>query len=163
MSILVDIIKDLKNLRGLDVELNIIGDGPLRKNIENKIIENNLCSSINIIGYVDDVYPYINESHIYLHPADREGFGIAVIEAMTNGLHVIVSNARSLTEIVEHGLSGFIVNPYDPKLWINSILKLIDSNELYEKVSAGAIQRCKNHFNVNKFVFDHDEIYSSMR
>jgi len=74
-----------------------------------------------------------NACDIYLAPSKAEGFGLPVLEAMACGCPVIASNCTSFPEVVGNG--GKLVNPGDPKEWIESIETVLGSS-IYAKKRA---------------------------
>ncbi|RLE63912.1 MAG: glycosyltransferase family 1 protein [Thermoprotei archaeon] len=93
-----------------NVLCGIIGDGPFKRHLERVANERRVSDKIRFLGFVDDVYPYMKSSKIFVFPSVREGFGIVVIEANASGLPVVVlahpNNAA--TELIKNGKNGFI-------------------------------------------------------
>ena len=76
------------------------------------------------------------KSDIFVFPSyyERETFGIVNIEAMSWGLPVISSNEGAISEVVQDGISGFIVNPKSPKEIADRILTLVNNPDLRRKM-----------------------------
>lgn len=84
----IDILK--KKMPG--VKCAIIGDGPERKNLSNIVRKLNLEKNVEFLGFLkkhDDVISYMKSSKVFVFPSNREGFGIAALEANACGLPVI--------------------------------------------------------------------------
>lgn len=99
-----------------EATLLIIGEGPLRKVIVDKIVKNNLNDSIQLTGQLDnkDVFENLQRSDLLILPSKNEGFGCVVLEAQACGLQTVVSGNGGLPEAV--GNVGLVV--HDCENWI---------------------------------------------
>ncbi|KHK90015.1 hypothetical protein LK12_19220 [Novosphingobium malaysiense] len=87
-----------------DIPLTIAGDGPLRRELEARAPAN-----VNFLGRIDadHVAKEMRNAAILVIPSIwYEGFPMTLVEAFSNGLPVVASRIGSLTEIVEHGVTG---------------------------------------------------------
>lgn len=93
-----------------DSRLAILGAGPLRDALERQASQLDLARSVEFVGQVDDPFPWYGAAQVLVHPARFEGMPNAVLEAMSQGLPVIVSDAQTgLADIVRHGETGLVV------------------------------------------------------
>lgn len=99
----------------IPVEYRIIADGNYKQPVLFAISELGLEEEIRIIPAhtSKDVKQYLEEAHVFLHPAISEGFSNAVLEAQSMQLPVVTTNADGLSENVEDGVTGFVVPIYD--------------------------------------------------
>lgn len=88
--------------------LVLIGDGPLRGELESLADRLDLGSSVAFPGYSENVGDYLHAMDIYVNPTLDEGFGIAVAEAMLARLPVALSNRGAHPELVRDGASGML-------------------------------------------------------
>jgi glycosyltransferase involved in cell wall biosynthesis len=93
-------LKKLKSDR-VDFHYLILGDGPLRKTIEDYIIDFGLEKNVTIIGVVEDVHEYLKISDIFIHSSKGEGCSNAILEAMAAGLPIVVTDTGGTPEIIE--------------------------------------------------------------
>ncbi len=77
----------------------IIGDGPLRSGIEQRIAELNLTNSVTLLGLVDDVAKYLIIGDVFIHSTKIEGLSNAILEAMFSGLPVIATDVGGIPEL----------------------------------------------------------------
>jgi alpha-maltose-1-phosphate synthase len=88
---------------GIKATLTVVGDGPERENLISLAKELNVKASISFTGKIDysDIYAFYNGADLLVHPARFwEAFGRTIIEAMSLGLPVIVSDVGAPPEIV---------------------------------------------------------------
>jgi len=161
LSVLIDAIALVKN-KFTDIFLNIVGDGSLRVELENRVNELGLTEHIKFWGYRNDIGFFLSNTNIYVHPADKEGFGIAVIEAMVAKLPVLLSNAGALPELIVNNESGLLANPYDHIDWAKKIIYLIENKSERIRLGFNAYNRVNEHFKMERYVFEYDEIYQNL-
>jgi glycosyltransferase involved in cell wall biosynthesis len=121
-----------------------------------------LSEYVSFPGYRDDVGLDLAASDIYLHPSIREGFGLAVVEAMLQRLPVIVAQAGALPELVEDGISGLVVAPTSAEAWAESICRLAKDSRFAKAVAENALSQARNRFSVERFASEHEQIYRSL-
>ncbi len=97
----------------------------------------------------DDIVDYYNELDIYLALSINESFGVAVIEASACNKPVIVSNAGGLPEVVEHGVTGYIVNKKDYLEASKYLKELIIDQELRNKIGINGRDFVKANYDFN--------------
>lgn len=158
---LVEAVKLLKD-RNVDVKAYVLGDGPLREQTEEKIKSYGLQDYVFLCGYCNNVIPYLDESSIYVHTANLEGFGMAVIEAMSRYCAVIVSDSCALPELVDDGVDGLIAATYDANGWANKIEYLLSSQALVNEFGEKAHHKVSTKFSINAYVSTLDSIYSKL-
>jgi len=110
-----------------EIKLIIIGSGPYENFLKKLVNSLNLQSNIEFKGYVttDTKIKLIQESIDMVFPSLCEGFGLVILEAFSQNRPVLVSNIRPMSDIVEHEKTGYLLNPYDEKLWANYITRLV--------------------------------------
>ena len=136
------ILQALGYLRDADCRLTIVGDGDYRAPLQAIAKELDIDSRVQFLGTRDDVPELLADSDVFVHLPDcAEGFGIAVVEAMASGLICVCGDRGALPEIVEDGVSGFLVKNNDPER-LAEIVRAIAGNpnsEAYAKIRANAV------------------------
>ncbi|MDC7286884.1 glycosyltransferase family 4 protein [Blautia schinkii] len=123
------IIEALRNTKR-EFYFDIVGDGKYRKTLEKMVCEYGLQERITFWGARSDVTRFLSHADIFVHvPILEEGFGITVVEAMASGLTCICSNSGGIPELIENGVTGYLVE-------VESVDSLI---QILEKVM--------NHYN----------------
>ncbi|TLD69941.1 glycosyltransferase family 4 protein [Phragmitibacter flavus] len=96
--------------------LTILGDGPLRENLEHQVSELALGSFVSLPGFLqyDELPDYYAKASAFIHASTTEQWGLVVNEAMASGLPVMVSNrCGCANDLVVDGANGFVFDPYD--------------------------------------------------
>lgn len=133
---------DLPNLH-----LVIVGEGPYRGPIEEKIAELGLAQRITMPGNQDDVVPWLQSLDLFVLPSyANEGVPQAILQAMFCGIPVISTPVGSITEAVNDGVTGFIVPAKDSNALSHKMRQLITDARLRDEFGARAIQTAESRF-----------------
>ena len=102
------------NRRGHRAHALIIGDGPLRNQLEEQARALGIEHSVTFTGRVPDVAPWLQHvADVHVMPSRAEGFGLVAVEAAACGLPNVVADNTALAEVVRHGVDGMHVPPDD--------------------------------------------------
>ncbi len=88
----------------------IVGDGSMRKEVEDLIIKNK-SASITYLGYQTDVAKYLSAADIFVLPSSIEGFPLSLLEAMAMNVVPIASDVGAVSDVLETDAYGFVVRP----------------------------------------------------
>lgn len=130
----IGLLKEFKYFldSGNDACLIIIGDGPMRKEIESYIELHCLQGKVILTGYQKySLLPkFFAISDVFIHPALHESWGCSVNEAMACELPVVVANTVGASyDLIKNGINGYIYNPYSKKDLCFYLQKLIKLNK----------------------------------
>ncbi|KAF4364431.1 hypothetical protein F8388_007008 [Cannabis sativa] len=98
-----------------------------------------------------ELYRYIADTKgVFVQPAFYEAFGLTVVEAMTCGLPTFATCHGGPAEIIEHGISGFHIDPYHPdqaaSLLVDFFLRVKEDISNWNKISDGGLQRIYDRY-----------------
>lgn len=133
--------------RGYDVHLSIIGTTHLcppdyLSKIKRMIDGYGLAGRVEICGMVDEKrFRELHEqADMFLFVNVDQSWGLAVFEAMSCGLPVIVSESVGATEILHDGVDSVFVNPKSPEAIVEKVESLMSDRDLYTRISSTAAQ-----------------------
>jgi glycosyltransferase involved in cell wall biosynthesis len=122
--------------------LLILGEGPLRKELEQLCQELGIADSVWMPGYDPNPYRYMAKCDVFVLASAWEGCGIALQEAMACGAAVIVTDAPGgMKEVIDYGKCGRMVPTGDPDALAKEILLLLSQPELKQYYRSQAQQR----------------------
>ena len=154
---LVDVVENLKN-KNINVHLDIIGATDRAQSYSDKIInlvkEKQLENEITIWGQVDD-NKYVelhNGADMFAFININQSWGLAVFEAMSCGLPVIVSESVGAIELLHNDEDAIIVDPENVEVVSDVVLKLMNDKDYYNRISENACNAVKE--------FTWDKLYS---
>jgi glycosyltransferase involved in cell wall biosynthesis len=120
-------------------------------------------SRIIFLGFRSDATQIVSLADVFCMPSRRrEGFPKAVIEAMIQGIPAVVTSVGGLPEMVIDGAQGFVVEPDKPKLLSQSLLQLIDNQELRKQLGQQARLRVLNEFSIENTILQTLEVYQQL-
>lgn len=105
----------------------IVGEGPIRNELQEKVKELGLANNFVFTGFVpdDELVDYYHSADAFAFPSTFETQGIVLLEAMASGLPVAAANSSPFPEIIKEGWNGFLFNPFDPRDCADSIIRTI--------------------------------------
>lgn len=145
---LPEILRNCLN-KGIDAFLTIVGDGPDRNKLEQKVQDLSLCKNVNFHGAVppDKIYPILMNSHILIFTSFVEGFPNVLLEAQVCGCVPVASLLDGITDTaVEHGVTGFLIKVGDIKGFVDSIEFLYKNPNVWSMMSSAGREKIRQEF-----------------
>ncbi len=133
--------------RVADVRWVVIGEGPLRADLEGRVRVAGLGDRVRFLGEVADRERdrWMRRCEVFVMPSrlPGEGFGIAFLEAGARGKPVVAGNVGGPLEAVEHGVSGLLVDPCDPRALADALSRLLLDRDLAGRLGRGGARRAR--------------------
>lgn len=136
----------------------MVGDGPLKKQIERQIDELGLKESFCITGWVENPTAYMKKMDIGLLISRWEGFGLVIPEYMASSVPVIASRVDAIPNLIEDGKDGILVNKDDFKSIAENVVRLKTNPDLYTKLKLQAMKKVKN-FDIKRVASETENLY----
>lgn len=127
--LLLDAMKQLQQ-EGINCKLVLAGDGPMRKDIENRIAEHQLGSAVEITGWISSerVKALLLESRGMVLPSFAEGLPVVIMEALALRRPVISTYVAGIPELIQQGKNGWLVPPGDVNSLKTAMRELLDAS-----------------------------------
>ncbi len=146
--------------RGLDFSCEIIGDGPLRENLQAKIDTLGLSSRLTLLGSLSQaaVFEKLRTADIFALASvtDQQGasdvFPTVITEAMSAARPVISTRLAGIPELVAHEETGLLVSPGDTSAFSQALEQLIRDPELRGRYGRAGRARIEQHFRIEQTV-----------
>ncbi len=134
-----------------DITLTVVGDGSDRTYLEQMTIDLDLSSNVNFVGYKSqsEVCKYFEETDVFVLSSFAEGVPVVLMEAMAAGVPVVAPQIAGVSELVEDGVSGYIVPAGNTVSLTQSIEKLLNDAELRAKFGIAGRNKVEKEFNIN--------------
>jgi glycosyltransferase involved in cell wall biosynthesis len=149
----LDVIKDQPTLlrafaqsRQPGWQLQLVGDGPRRGELEQLIDELDLTDVVNVLGRRDDVPEHLGSADLFAFSTTAaEGFGIALVEAMAAGLPVIASDVPACREVLADGAAGLLVPAGNVQAWTSALQELMAQPKTRQHLAEAAAERARTY------------------
>ena len=142
------------------VKYIILGEGPLRQNLEQLARELGIESKVLFAGNQTEVSPYLSVFDVAcLCSKEPEGCSNSILEAMALGKPVVATNAGGNSELVDDGKTGLLVPIQNPKALANAILALLNNPEQAKEMGRQGKEKVTREFNLERMVQDYETLY----
>lgn len=129
-----------------DVTLLMIGEGPLRQETENLVKELGIGDRLLLDNFRQDVPNVLAGIDIYCLPSLWEGLPIGMLEAMAMHKCIVATRVDGSKEILKDMENGLLIEPQQPDMLAEALLKVIDDEKLRETTAANAFQTIQDEF-----------------
>jgi colanic acid/amylovoran biosynthesis glycosyltransferase len=141
---------------GRELELIIVGDGPLRGEVHRRIEELNLSAHVEVLGAVPHrrIAELMRDSHIYTQhcitasDGDQEGQGVSFTEASAMGLPIVATRHNGIPDVVLHGKTGYLVEEGDVEGMASRILEFVQNPFLWTQFGAAGRRHVEANFSL---------------
>lgn len=130
-----------------NVDLLIAGDGPEAKNYQTMIEGLKLDSKIKLVGFKmgEEKVKLLRGCEFFVCPSRIEGLPNVILEAMATGKAIVGTNVDGISDLVENGKNGLLVNPEDIDSLAEGIKRLLNDNSLREGLSKNAREMSREY------------------
>lgn len=137
----------------------LLGQGPLRHELQRRLAAASLDGTVVLAGFRADVGRILPNLDLLVHPATREGLGIAVLQAARAGVAIVASDAGGLPEIVADGKTGLLVPPGDAAALAEAVSRLLADAGLRARYGAAGARRVAADFAPRHMVAGNLRVY----
>lgn len=144
---LIKSIPETAKLTNKSFCVEIVGDGPLRSDLEKLAKQLNVADKVNFVGTVqyDKLPDNYCQADIYVLSSFAEGMPLVVLEAMASGLPIVATNVQGIDELVKIGKNGFLFNPSDYQALGHNLAKIINDDPLRQKMGQESTEIIKKY------------------
>lgn len=140
----------------------IAGDGELMPCVREVVRELGLEDVIRLLGWRTDVVDLLHAMDVFLLTSLFEGLPRVVLQAMAAGVPVVATAVDGTPDVVEHGLTGLLTPPHDPRAAAARLLQMTRDDGLRRRCVERARERLTLRFDIRRMVHDLDELYLSL-
>jgi glycosyltransferase involved in cell wall biosynthesis len=142
--------------RGFQFQVQLIGEGSRRLEYENLIREEKVEDCVSLLGMRRDIPELLGQMDLFVFSAKPdEGFGIALVEAMSAGVPIIATDVGACREVLEEGKLGTLIPPQDPKAMAQAIENFIINPDLRTSTGEQAREKAFNEFTINNMAYQY--------
>jgi glycosyltransferase involved in cell wall biosynthesis len=147
-----------------EVRFLLVGDGILRKNLENKVKEMNLSKNFIFAGLVEPekIPDFISTMDILVHLSLREGLARSIVQALASGKPVISFDIDGAREVVLDGFTGYLLKPGDIEGLSEKAVDLLQDRKTREKFGRQGQELVSKKWTVQAMVNDIEGLYKKL-
>ncbi len=146
-----------------DVSFVFLGDGPERARLEARVKALGLSELVRFAGFQSDVCPWMQAMDLVVLPSiAMEGFGRVLVEAGMLGKPSITTDLGGTAEVVEHGVTGYVVPPGDVPALAEALLRMLTDAPGRAVMGEAARARAHALFTVDRMVAETEAAYQAL-
>ena len=142
--------------------LAIIGDGPLRTDLEREATELGIADGVSFLGERHDVAELLSGLDVFVLSSRTEGLPMTILEAMSAGLPIVSTDVGGISTAVEDGRTGCLVPAGSPPALAVSLKNLIGDPETRRQMGQAGLRKLEQEFNIARTADRYEEIYHSI-
>lgn len=142
-----------------EVQVLCFGQGPLQQELEQQIQKLALTAHVRLAGFRNDLAWLLPELDCIVHPAEREGLGVAVLEALSCRVPVVASAVGGLVDIIEHESTGLLVDLGDDEGLLAALRRMVQDPGLRQRLGEAGRRRVETAFSVGSMTTGNLSIY----
>jgi len=140
----------------------IVGDGPLREDLEGLSLSLGIAQAVRFLGYRQDVATLMSISDVIVMPSLREGLPYVLLEALALARPVVGTPVGGIPEVVKHRETGFLVPPKDSESLAEAVIRMLRNPEEAARLGERGRQLVSREFNVERMVRKTAEVYTGV-
>ena len=114
---------------------------------------------LRLVGFRDDLPRVLPNFNLLVHPAEREGLGVSLIQAAASGLPIVASRVGGIPEVVRDGVNGLLVPPGDVAELTEKISELLADPERSQQMGAAGRRLVRDEFSVSAMAAGNAAVY----
>jgi glycosyltransferase involved in cell wall biosynthesis len=159
--VLVESLSLIKDILG-DVRVFIFGNGEERISLQKQIVKRGLDDVVSLPGFKDNLLDYMKDFDLFVLPStEDEDLPYVILEAMTLGKPVIGTRVAGIPEQIEHGETGLLVDPSDPKALAQAIRRILLDRGRSQGMGEAARRKYAADFRYEQIMNRYLELYDT--
>jgi glycosyltransferase involved in cell wall biosynthesis len=140
----------------------IVGDGPLRADLEAQAARLGVAHAVRFAGYQEDVVSAYAAMDVFVLPSRDEGFGLVFLEAMAVGVPVVGTRVIGSEDAVEDGVTGLLVPYADPRALSAAVRGILEAPDLARRLRQTASERVRRVYSREQCAARVEELYREL-
>lgn len=155
---------------GISFEARILGDGPLRAELDQNSRELGLADAVKFLGHQpqDEAWRQLEWADVLLHTGvvaksgDRDGLPNVIPEAMSAGVLVVTTPTSATTEAIAHEQTGLVCEVGAPTEWVRALRRLAEDDALAERLRVAARRWAEENYDAHKNMARLHELFNNV-
>lgn len=139
----------------------IVGDGPLREELEELCRELGISQNCIFLGARRDIPEILSILDLVILPSISEGLSMVLLESMAARCPAVASRVGGIPELIEDGKTGLLVEPENPLALAEAIRSLLENKDKAKEISSNARLRVEKEFTVKEMAKKTEDTYET--
>jgi len=162
VDILLRACSELKR-RGFPFVLHLIGDGPIREQLERLAVEQNIYEETIFYGYMLHPEEFMPFFDVFVLPSRAEAFGSVFAEAALCCMALVGTNVGGVAEQIDDGVNGLLVPVDDPLALADALEKLMSDPAYRYELARSAWLKAKSTYSLRRVIVQLQQLYGSLK
>lgn len=145
-----------------ELRVVVLGKGPEEQSLKQYVASLKLEDTVVFAGFQADIENLIPSMDLVVHPALKEGLGVALLQSSACGVPMVACGVGGIPEIVQHNKNGYIVPPADTNALKAAIQKLLSDPDIYQQFSQQGRVIALNEFSIQSMVSGNYSLYQQV-
>jgi N-acetyl-alpha-D-glucosaminyl L-malate synthase BshA len=160
VDVALDVFRRIR--RRVRARFVLIGDGPVRTEIERRVADEGLTADVTFVGEQQDLVPWLSVADLFLLPSAQESFGLAALEAMACEVPVVASRVGGLPEVIDDGVTGYLCAPDDVEMMAERGIAVLTDPALRASIGRAAAETVRTRFCTERVVPKYEAAYQKV-
>ncbi len=156
----MDLIKTFSKLENINSKLIIVGDGPMKLEIEKTIKQYNMQNKVIMLGHRNDVATLLPNFDLFVLASRHEALGTSLLEAQSCGVPVIASNVGGIPEALDNGNTGLLFDDFS--MLELQLKELLSDESKLQTMKDNCRKFIVEKFSVEKMMEDTQKLYKEL-
>jgi glycosyltransferase involved in cell wall biosynthesis len=162
VDVLLKAINILKEKYQKRLKVIIVGDGYLKEELKNLVVELGIDEEVKFLGARRDIARLMKITRLFVLPSRWEGLPLTILEAMSNRMSIIATKVGGIPEVIENGKEGILISPEDPEALARAISELLKDEALRMELGKNAYKKVKENYSIEVYTKNILDLYKSL-
>ncbi len=140
----------------------LVGDGPLRGEVESSLMQENLAGRTVLTGLRRDTPRLLAAMDVFMLTSLWEGLPRVLPQALSMGIPVLANKVDGIEEAVQEGISGYLCEPGNIELMAERCKRLVDHPEIRQEMGIRGRRLARDEFDLNSMIADIETLYNRL-
>lgn len=152
------LIEGFSRSNSTDTTLIIVGDGPRKDMLRDKVKKLGVDDQVRVTGAVPEIPPYYAAADVFVSASRVEGMPITILEAMATGIPVIATDISGVDEVVEDGTTG-VLYPHRDANRLSELFDAFLEPDRRDSLGRAGYERVRSRFDIRTMARAYEELY----
>jgi glycosyltransferase involved in cell wall biosynthesis len=144
------------------VHFLLVGDGPVRSDVEARIASSGMEDVVHLPGLQEEVRPFLAAMDVYMMSSLFEGLPVALLEAMSMECAPVCTAVGGIPEVIRSGENGYLAEPERPEQLAGLVADLLDDPVRVRELGAAARATVEERFSMKRMARELEAIYEQL-